>query len=145
MPTTKSAKKAMKQSQKKRSRNRHFSELYKESVKKLERAIAAKSGNFAELLAEVYSATDTLAKKNIIHTNNASRKKSAFAKLVKAVPGADAPAAKTEKKAAAPKKALAATKKAPAAKKEAAPKATKAPAAAKPAAKKAPAKKTASK
>lgn len=130
MPTTKSAKKALKQSEKNRSRNRHFSEIYKESVKKLERAVAAKSGNFAELLSEVYSRIDTLAKKNIIHTNNASRKKSAFAKLVKSVPGADAPVA------AKPK----AEKKAPAAKKEAAPKAEKAPAA-----KKAPAKKAATK
>ena len=103
MPTTKSAKKALKQSEKNRSRNRHFSEIYKESVKKLERAVAAKSGNFAELLSEVYSRIDTLAKKNIIHSNNASRKKSAFAKLVKSVPGADAPVAakpKAEKKAA---------------------------------------------
>lgn len=136
MPTTKSAKKALKQSEKNRSRNRHFSEIYKESVKKLERAVAAKSGNFAELLSEVYSRIDTLAKKNIIHTNNASRKKSAFAKLVKSVPGADAPVAakpKAEKKAPVAKKA-------PAAKKEAAPKAEKAPAA-----KKAPAKKAATK
>lgn len=136
MPTTKSAKKALKQSEKNRSRNRHFSEIYKESVKKLERAVAAKSGNFAELLSEVYSRIDTLAKKNIIHSNNASRKKSAFAKLVKAVPGADAPVAakpKAEKKAPVAKKA-------PAAKKEAAPKAEKAPAA-----KKAPAKKAATK
>ncbi|MFB0965397.1 MAG: 30S ribosomal protein S20 [Patescibacteria group bacterium] len=136
MPTTKSAKKALKQSEKNRSRNRHFSEIYKESVKKLERAVAAKSGNFAELLSEVYSRIDTLAKKNIIHSNNASRKKSAFAKLVKSVPGADAPVAakpKAEKKAPVAKKA-------PAAKKEAAPKAEKAPAA-----KKAPAKKAATK
>lgn len=136
MPTTKSAKKALKQSEKHRSRNRHFSEIYKESVKKLERAVAAKSGNFAELLSEVYSRIDTLAKKNIIHTNNASRKKSSFAKLVKSVPGADAPVAakpKAEKKAPVAKKA-------PAAKKEAAPKAEKAPAA-----KKAPAKKAATK
>ena len=136
MPTTKSAKKALKQSEKNRSRNRHFSEIYKESVKKLERAVAAKSGNFAELLSEVYSRIDTLAKKNIIHTNNASRKKSAFAKLVKSVPGADAPVAakpKAEKKAPVAKKA-------PAAKTEAAPKAEKAPAA-----KKAPAKKAATK
>ncbi len=136
MPTTKSAKKALKQSEKNRSRNRHFSEIYKESVKKLERAVAAKSGNFAELLSEVYSRIDTLAKKNIIHSNNASRKKSAFAKLVKSVPGADAPVAakpKAEKKAPVAKKA-------PAAKKEAAPKAEKAPAA-----KKAPVKKAATK
>lgn len=142
MPTTKSAKKALAQSEKKRSRNRHFSELYKESVKKFERAVIAKSGNLVELLSEVYSRIDTLAKKNIIHTNNAARKKSAFAKLLKSVPGADAPVAakaKAEKKAPA-KKVAPKAEKAPVVKKSAAPKAEKAPAA-----KKAPAKKAAPK
>lgn len=113
MPTTKSAKKALKRSETNRSRNRHFSELYKESVKTLERAVAAKSGNFIELLADVYSKIDTLAKKHIIHPNNAARRKSSFAKLVNAAPATEAPAA-------APKKAPA--------KKAAAPKAEKAPA-----------------
>lgn len=144
MPTTKSAKKALKQSETRRSRNRHFNEIYKESVKKLERAVASKSGDFGALLSEVYSRVDTLVKKNIIHPNNAARKKSAFAKLAKSAPGGDAaPKAVKAPKAAAKKapaaKAVeAAPKKAPA-KKAAAPKAAapkKAPAAKKPAAKK---------
>ncbi len=109
MPTTKSAKKALKQSETRRSRNRHFSEIYKESVKKLERAVASKSGDFGALLSEVYSRVDTLVKKNIIHPNNAARKKSAFAKLAKSAPGGDA----APKAVKAPK---AAAKKAPAAK-----------------------------
>jgi ribosomal protein S20 len=149
MPTTKSAKKALKQSETRRSRNRHFSEIYKESVKKLERAVASKSGDFGALLSEVYSRVDTLVKKNIIHPNNAARKKSAFAKLAKSAPGGDAaPKAVKAPKAAAKKapaaKAVeAAPKKAPA-KKAAAPKAVaekKAPVAKKPAAKKPAAKK----
>lgn len=96
----------MRQNETRRSRNRHFSELYKESVKKLERAIAAGSGDFGSLLADVYSNVDTLVKKNILHPNNAARKKSAFAKMTKAVKGGDAApkAAKAEKKAAPAKK-----------------------------------------
>lgn len=124
----------MRQNATHRSRNRHFSELYKESVKNLERAVAAKSGDFGTLLSEVYSRIDTLVKKNILHPNNAARKKSAFAKFTKAVPGGDA----------APKAAK--TSKAPA-KKAVAVKAEKAPAkkAAPATAKKAPAKKAAAK
>ena len=85
MPITKSAKKAHSQSLTHRSRNRHFSDLYKESVKALEQAIAAKSGKYDELLSDVYSRVDTLTKKNILHPNNAARKKSSFSKLVKSV------------------------------------------------------------
>jgi len=85
MPITKSAKKALTQSLAHRSRNRHFSDLYKEDVKALEQAVAAKTGKYDELLSKVYSRIDTLAKKNVLHPNNASRKKSAFAKLVKSV------------------------------------------------------------
>ncbi len=71
MPNTSSAKKALKQSLTNRSRNKHFSALYKESVKALEAAV--KEGNKKEapaLLAKVYSNIDKLVKKNIIHANN---------------------------------------------------------------------------
>jgi ribosomal protein S20 len=40
MPVIQSAKKALRQSEKRASRNRHFNELYKESLKNFERAIA---------------------------------------------------------------------------------------------------------
>lgn len=84
MPNTSSAKKALKQSLSNRSRNKHFSALYKENLKALE--VAIKTDNATEapaLLAKVYSSIDKLVKKNIIHSNNWSRKKSKFAKLAK--------------------------------------------------------------
>ncbi|MDD2917321.1 MAG: 30S ribosomal protein S20 [Candidatus Gracilibacteria bacterium] len=85
MPNTSSAKKALKQSQTKASRNRRFNALYKETLKSFEKAIATKSADATELLAKLYSRVDTLVKKNILHINNGSRKKSRFAKMLKAV------------------------------------------------------------
>lgn len=86
MPTTKSATKALKVSQKKRSRNRRFLDLFKESTKELEVLLTQGGASAQDLnaaLSKVYSRIDTLEKKNIIHKNNAARKKSAFAKSVK--------------------------------------------------------------
>jgi small subunit ribosomal protein S20 len=84
MPNTKSAKKALKVSDKKRSRNRHFLALLKEAVKAFEATTKAEkqdSKKVNEALSLVYSRIDTLEKKNVIHKNNAARKKSAFAKI----------------------------------------------------------------
>jgi small subunit ribosomal protein S20 len=84
MPNTKSAKKALKVSEKKRSRNRHFLALLKESVKAFEVAIKEEKKDakkINESLSLVYSRIDTLEKKNVLHKNNAARKKSAFAKI----------------------------------------------------------------
>jgi len=88
MPNTKAAKKALKVSEKKRSRNRRYSSLTKETVKVLEALLASDtkdSAKITEALSAVYSRIDTLEKKNIIHGNTAARRKSAFAKLVKSV------------------------------------------------------------
>lgn len=86
MPNTTSAKKALKQSITKKSRNKHFSSLYKENIKSLERAIKSNSVEEANsLLSKVYSSIDKLVKKNIIHKNNWSRKKSKFAKFAKSL------------------------------------------------------------
>jgi small subunit ribosomal protein S20 len=86
MPNTKSAKKALKVSEKKRSRNRRYNELTKESVKALEALLASDKKDakkIIEALSAVYSRIDTLEKKNILHINTAARRKSMFAKLVK--------------------------------------------------------------
>jgi small subunit ribosomal protein S20 len=86
MPNTKSAKKALKVSEKKRSRNRRYNELTKESVKALEALLSNEKKDtkkIAEALSAVYSRIDTLEKKNILHANTAARRKSTFAKLVK--------------------------------------------------------------
>ena len=88
MPTTKSAKKALKVSEKKRSRNRHFLALFKASTKAFLALIASEKKDVKALalaLDQVYSTVDTLEKKNIIHKNNAARKKSSYAKVLKSV------------------------------------------------------------
>ncbi|MDD5197428.1 MAG: 30S ribosomal protein S20 [Candidatus Gracilibacteria bacterium] len=85
MPNTSSAKKALKQSQTKASRNRRFNALYKETLKAFQKSLASGSADGLELLAKLYSRIDTLVKKNILHINNGSRKKSRFAKMLKAV------------------------------------------------------------
>lgn len=88
MPNTKAAKKALKVSEKKRSRNRRYSALTKETVKVLEALLASDTKDtqkIQEALSAVYSRIDTLEKKNIIHANTAARRKSGFAKLVKSV------------------------------------------------------------
>lgn len=85
MPTTKTAKKALKVSEKKRSRNRRYLELFKESAKALQGALNADKKDQKSIqssLSKVYSRIDTLEKKNILHKNNAARKKSAFARAV---------------------------------------------------------------
>ncbi len=88
MPNTKSAKKALRVSEKKRSRNRRYSSLTKETVKAFEAVIAEEKKDMkriAEALSAVYSRIDTLAKKNIIHPHTAARRKSSFAKIVKSI------------------------------------------------------------
>ncbi|HBB27349.1 TPA: 30S ribosomal protein S20 [Candidatus Gracilibacteria bacterium] len=85
MPNTSSAKKALKQSQTKASRNRRFSALYKETLKAFQKSLASGATDGLEILAKLYSRIDTLVKKNILHINNGSRKKSRFAKMLKAV------------------------------------------------------------
>lgn len=88
MPNTKAAKKALKVSEKKHSRNRHFQALLKESVKSFQALLHAEKKDqkkIEEALSLVYSRIDTLEKKNVLHKNNAARKKSAFAKIAKSV------------------------------------------------------------
>ena len=86
MPHTKSAKKALLVSERKRSSNRRYLAVTKESVKALEKTLAATPVVEADLilaLSAVYSRIDTLEKKNILHTNTAARRKSRVAKMVK--------------------------------------------------------------
>jgi small subunit ribosomal protein S20 len=88
MPNTKSAQKALKVSEKKRSRNRHFLALLKESTKAFEALIQAEKKDISAIqsaLSIVYSRIDTLQKKNVLHKNNAARKKSIYAKAVRSV------------------------------------------------------------
>lgn len=112
MPVIKSAKKQMRQNAKRRARNFPVRSELKTVVKnQLKRIKDGKLDEAVKFMAMAYSVIDTAVKKNIIHRNNAARKKSLLARGLNdlAAKGGSKPA-ETEKKA---------TKKAPAKKAEA--------------------------
>jgi len=76
MPITSSAKKALRQSESRRTRNQVWKEKLREAVKKaaLEKSLAS--------LSAAYKIIDKSAKKDLIKKNKASRMKSRLAKLL---------------------------------------------------------------
>lgn len=98
MPIIASAKKQLRQNKKRRARNDHFRDLYREARVAFEKAIKA---NNLELAKNIYTnqkdaegkttkaglqaIIDKLVKKNIIHKNNGARKKAKFVKMMKAL------------------------------------------------------------
>ena len=98
MPIIKSAKKQLRQNKKRKARNDRFKVLYTEARKAFEKAIKAwdakkareimvnkKDKDWKTIKSGLQSLIDKLAKKNIIHKNNASRKKAKFVKMLKAL------------------------------------------------------------
>lgn len=110
MPIIKWAKKALKVSRKKQIRNQHFKNMYTQlrvafekaiksedvevakSVwfnKKEEKEVTLKGGvkemKSVNVKSWLQSIIDTLVKKNIIHANNAARKKAKYAKMLKSI------------------------------------------------------------
>jgi small subunit ribosomal protein S20 len=84
MPITKSAKKALKGSIKKKAVNDRKKKDMKEMIKSVEKIVKTKGADEAKkLLANAYSAIDKAAKKGIIKKNNASRKKARLSKITK--------------------------------------------------------------
>ena len=96
MPIIASAKKQLRQNKKRNARNSHFKKMYTESRVAFEKAI--KSGDLKAAKAiyvnqntkegttsksGLQSIIDKLVKKNIIHPNNGSRKKSKFVRMMK--------------------------------------------------------------
>lgn len=83
MPITQSAKKALRQSKRRRSQNLKRKEIYKSvarSVRKL--ADVDKKDEAQKLLPQLYKALDKAAKTNVIAKNKAGRLKSRLAKLI---------------------------------------------------------------
>ena len=83
MPITASAKKALRQSLRRRVRNLTRSNAYKTAVKELKKIVS--SGQIKEaqkLLAKAYKSIDKAAKTGVIKKNKAARLKSAAAKLL---------------------------------------------------------------
>ncbi len=98
MPIIQSAKKQLRQNKKRKSRNDNFRALYREARKAFEAAIKENDAATAKAVlvnqkdaegkttkSGLQSIIDKLVKKNIIHKNNASRKKANYAKMLKAI------------------------------------------------------------
>lgn len=84
MPITKSAKKAMRQQYARTERNKGIKTVVKTFMKKVLELSKDDPENAKKLLPKAYNVIDTAAKKNIIHPNNADRKKSRLARAVSA-------------------------------------------------------------
>ncbi len=81
MPITKSAKKALRQSEKRRLINKKNNKIVKAEIKKLQKLIDLNKINEAkEQLKIVYKKLDKAAKTNLIKDNKASRLKSRLTK-----------------------------------------------------------------
>jgi small subunit ribosomal protein S20 len=83
MPHTKSAKKRLRQTEKRRERNRAAKKAVKTQIKKVLQA--AKSGTAEQLQQEYNLAAkklDKAAAKRVVHPNLAARKKSQLSKLL---------------------------------------------------------------
>lgn len=94
MPISKSAKKALRQSKKRRQRNLRRLNAMKDIIKKIRKLVAENKKEEAQkLLPNAYKIIDKAAKTNVIKKNNAARKKSRLTKLInKGLPPASAKA-----------------------------------------------------
>jgi len=83
MPITKSAKKALRQSQRRRKRNLAYKKKIKEVTKKIKNLLSQKKIEEAKsLLPQLYKVLDKAAKVGVIKKGTASRKKSRLTKLI---------------------------------------------------------------
>jgi small subunit ribosomal protein S20 len=77
MPKRRSAVKSLRVDKKRHLRNLKIRQQLKKTIKKYQALVSAKNINEAKpLLVKVYSLLDKAAKKNIIHPNTVSRRKS---------------------------------------------------------------------
>jgi len=83
MPITKSAKKALRQNQKRRARNLVYKKKMRDLIKEVRSLVLEKKIEQAKkLLPQVYKILDKTAKVGIIKKNTAGRKKSRITKLI---------------------------------------------------------------
>ncbi|MDP3772066.1 MAG: 30S ribosomal protein S20 [bacterium] len=81
MPNIKSAKKALRQSIRRRARNLKRTDAYKTVVKKIKRVVATGEDKALDLVSPLYKALDKAAKTRAISKNKANRLKSRMTKL----------------------------------------------------------------
>ena len=80
MANTPSAKKRIRQNEKRRLRNRAVRSAVRGSVKSAREALAGKTGDSATVVHEAIRAVDRAVTKGIMHRNTAARRKSALAR-----------------------------------------------------------------
>jgi small subunit ribosomal protein S20 len=83
MPIIKSAKKAVRGSIRKKAFNDRRKRVMKEVIKKIEKVVKTDKKEAEKMLSSAYQAIDKAAKKGVIKKNNAARKKSRLARIVK--------------------------------------------------------------
>lgn len=81
MPTTQSAKKRLRQNEKRRLRNRSLRSRIKTTSRKLHELESPEGAE--ELLAELYTLLDKAARKRVLHPNAADRRKARAARHVR--------------------------------------------------------------
>ena len=83
MANTKNAKKADRQSKKRRLKNRYYSKTTRGAIKDIR--VSDKKAEAEKELPKVFSMIDKLAKTNVIHANKAANLKSGLKKKVNAM------------------------------------------------------------
>ncbi|MBU2564093.1 30S ribosomal protein S20 [Patescibacteria group bacterium] len=83
MPITKSAKKTLKQSKKRRQLNLRRLRLMRKNIKKIEELSIENKQEAKKLIPETYKSIDKAVKRKIIKKNTAARKKSRMARITK--------------------------------------------------------------
>ena len=83
MPITKSAKKAIRGSLRKKAVNDARKRAMKEIIKKIDKIDKTDKAGAMKMLSSAFAIIDKAAKKGVIKKNNAAHKKSRLSKLVK--------------------------------------------------------------
>ncbi len=83
MPITKSAKKAIRGSSRKKAVNDRRTRAMKEIIKKVEKLAKSDKGEAGKMLPSAFQAIDKAAKTGVIKKNTAARKKSRLARVTK--------------------------------------------------------------
>lgn len=84
MANTRSAKKRIRQNEKRRLRNRAVRSAVRGSVKSAREALSARSGDSAPVVQEAIRALDRAVTQGVIHRNTAARRKAALARKLNA-------------------------------------------------------------
>ena len=83
MPITRSAKKALRVSDRKKAINDRRKKTMKDSIKKIEKLAKAKDASVTKELSGAYAAIDKALKRGVIKKNTAARRKSLVARMAK--------------------------------------------------------------